>query len=188
MSQNKQVAAAIARVPHLDLQELKTLRENALRYGENAAALVHAIDARLADFDAAGGLAHHRLEFARQMLRIVERGQPRQWQEGRSVFNKAVLKNGDNPFVVWMKGNTARQIPITKALQDVLPEFPHIERDKDVQSGRVSWRRRGKSAGWPTEMRQKRKLGPGRRAVAHRPCRQNAGFAVELCSQGEAAL
>lgn len=143
MSQNKQVAAAIGRVPHLDLQGLKTLRENALRFGEEAAALVQAIDARLADFDAAGGLAHHRLEFARQMLRIVERGRPRQWQEGRSIFNKAVLENGDNPFVVWMKGNTARQIPITKALEDVLPEFPHIERDKDVQSGRVSWRLKG---------------------------------------------
>lgn len=39
MSQNKQVAAAIGRVPHLDLQELKTLRENALRFGEDAAPL-----------------------------------------------------------------------------------------------------------------------------------------------------
>ena len=143
MTQNKHVAAALGRVPDMDLQELRTLRENALRFGEDSAPLVEAIDARLADFDAAGGLARHRLEFARQMLRIVERGRPRQWQEGRSVFNKAVLENSDNPFVVWMKGNTARQIPITKALEDVLPEFPHIERDKDVQSGRVSWRLRG---------------------------------------------
>lgn len=140
MSQNKHVAAALGRVPDLNPQELKTLRENALRFGEDAVPLVEAIDARPAEFDAAGGLARHRLEFARQMLRIVERARPRQWQEGRSVFNKAVLENGDNPFVVWMKGNSARQIPITKALEDVLPEFPHIERDKDVQSGRVSWR------------------------------------------------
>jgi hypothetical protein len=143
MSQAKQVAAAISRVQHLNLQELKTLRENALRFGDEAEPLIQAIDARLADFDATGGLAKHRLEFARQMLRIVERGRPRQWQESRSVFNKAVLENGDNPFVVWMKGNTARQIPITKALEDVLPEFPHIEREKDVQSGRVSWRLKG---------------------------------------------
>jgi hypothetical protein len=143
MSQNKQVAVAMARVPHLDLQELKTLRQNALRFGEEAVPLIEAIDARLDDFDSAGGIARHRLEFARQMLRIVERGRPRQWQEGRSIFNKAVLENGDNPFVVWMKGNTARQIPITKALEDVMPEFPHIERDKDVQSGRVSWRLKG---------------------------------------------
>lgn len=143
MTQNKQVAAAIKQVPHLGLQELQTLRENALRFGEDAAPLVQAIDSRLADFDAAGGLAYHRLEFARQMLRIVERGRPRQWQESRSVFNRAVLENGDNPFVVWMKGNTAREIPITKALEDVLPEFPRIERDKDVQSGRVSWRLTG---------------------------------------------
>lgn len=143
MSQNKQVEAAIGRVPNLSLQELKSLRENAMRYGEDAAPLTQAIDARLAEFDSAGGLAHHRLEFARQMLRIVERGRPRQWQEGRSIFNKAALENADNPFVDWMKGNTARQIPITKALEDVLPEFPHIERDKDVQSGRVSWRLKG---------------------------------------------
>ena len=140
MSQNKKVEAAIARVPHLDLQQLKTLRENALQFGEEAAPLVEAIDTRLADFEAAGGIAIHRLEFARQMLRIVERGRPLQWQEGRSIFNKAIQENGDNPFVVWMQGNTARQIPVTKALEDVLPEFPHIERDKDVQSGRVSWR------------------------------------------------
>lgn len=143
MSQNKQVATAMGRVPHLDLQELRTVRENALRFGDDAAPLIQAIDARLADFESAGGLAHHRLEFARQMLRIVERGRPRQWQESRSVFNKAVFENGDNPFVVWMKGNTARQIPITKAIEDVLPEFPHIERDKDAQSGRVSWRLKG---------------------------------------------
>lgn len=143
MSQNNKIAAAFGWVPKLDLQGLKTLRDNALRFGTDAAPLVQAIDARLAEFDAAGGLAHHRLEFARQMLRIVERGRPRQWQEGRSVFNRAILENGDNPFVVWMKGNTARQIPVTKALEDVMPEFPHIERDKDVQSGRVSWRLRG---------------------------------------------
>ncbi len=143
MSENKQVAAAMARIPHLDLQGLKTLRENALRFGDQAVSLIEAIDARLDEFDASGGMARHRLEFARQMLRLVERGSPRQWQEGRSIFNKAVLENADNPFVSWMKGNTARQIPITKALEDVLPEFPNIERDKDVQSGRVSWRTKG---------------------------------------------
>ncbi len=137
---DKQVALAMARVPDLDVEGLKTQRENALRYGDKAAALVEAIDARLAVFEAGGGMAYHRLEFARQMLRIVERGHPRQWQEGRSIFNKAVLENANNPFVVWMKGNTARQIPITKALEDVLPEFPNIERDKDSQSSRVSWR------------------------------------------------
>jgi hypothetical protein len=140
VSENKRVAAALARLPHLDIQRLKTLRENAVRLGDEAAPVIEAIDARLAEFDASGGMARHRLEFARQMLRIVERGLPRQWQEGRSIFNKAVLENADTPFVIWMKGNGARQIPITKALEDVLPEFPNIERDKDVQSGRVSWR------------------------------------------------
>jgi hypothetical protein len=143
VSENKRVEAALARVPSLDIQGLKTLRENALRLGDEAAPIIEAIDARLDEFDASGGMARHRLEFARQMLRIVERGSPRQWQEGRSIFNKAVLENADNPFVVWMKGNSARQIPITKALEDVLPEFPHIEREKDAQSGRVSWRIRG---------------------------------------------
>ncbi|OJU12148.1 MAG: hypothetical protein BGN86_08955 [Caulobacterales bacterium 68-7] len=140
MAENKQVAAAMARIPQLDIQRLKTLRENALRFGAEAAVLVDAVDARLQEFDAAGGMARHRLEFARQMLRIVERGSPHQWQEGRSVFNRAVQENADNPFVVWMKGNSARQIPVTKALEDVLPEFPHLQREKDEQSGRVSWR------------------------------------------------
>jgi hypothetical protein len=140
LSENKRVAAAMARLPHLDFQGLKTLRENALRLGDDAGPLIEAIDARLIEFDASGGMARHRLEFARQMLRIVERGRPRQWQEGRSIFNRAVLENGGNPFVAWMKGNTAREIPVTKALEDVLPEFPNIEREKDVQSGRVSWR------------------------------------------------
>jgi hypothetical protein len=140
VSENKRVAAAMARIPHLDLQGLKTLRENALRFGDDAVPVIEAIDARLDEFDASGGMARHRLEFARQMLRIVERGPPRQWQEGRSIFNKAVVENADNPFVAWMKGNTARQIRITKALEEVLPEFPNIEREKDVQSGRVSWR------------------------------------------------
>jgi hypothetical protein len=143
MSQNKHVAAAMARVPHLDLQGLKTVRENALRFGADAAPLIEAIDARLDEFESSGGLGPYRLEFARQMLRLVERAPPRQWQEGRSIFNRAVAENADNPFVAWMKGNTARQIPVTKALEDVLPEFPNIERNKDLQSGRVSWRVRG---------------------------------------------
>ncbi len=133
----------MARIPQLDLQGLKTLRENALRFGDDAAPVIKAIDARLDEFDASGGMARHRLEFARQMLRIVERAPARQWQEGRSIFNRAVAENADNPFVAWMKGNTARQIPITKALGDVMPEFPNIEREKDVQSGRVSWRVKG---------------------------------------------
>jgi hypothetical protein len=47
MSQNKQVAAAIGRLPNLDLQGLKTLRDNALRFGTDAAPLVKSIDARL---------------------------------------------------------------------------------------------------------------------------------------------
>lgn len=140
MTENKHIAAAMARVPGLGLQELKTVRENALRYGDAAAPLIAAVDDRLADLDVAGGIARHRLEFARQMLRMVERGRPGVWQEGRSLFNNTVLENADNPFVVWMKGNTARAIPVTKALEEVLPEFPQIERDKDVQSGRVSWR------------------------------------------------
>ena len=140
MSPNKQVEAALARVPNLNLQELKTLRENALRFGDGAIALVEAIDARLMEFSASGGLAPHRLEFARQMLRIVERGRPGEWQAGRAVFERAVLENGDNPFVIWMKGNSARAIPVTKALCDVKDEFPHIERHNDEHSRRVSWR------------------------------------------------
>lgn len=140
MSPDRQVEAALGRVPNLNLQELKTLRENALRFGDDARPLIEAIDARLTEFSASGGMGSHRLEFARQMLRIVERGRPGQWQEGRAVFERAVLENGDNPFVIWMKGNSARAIPVTKALRDVKDEFPHIERDKDSQSGRVSWR------------------------------------------------
>lgn len=140
MSENKQVAAAIARVPLLDLQALKTLRENALRFGDEAAPLIGAIDARLSEFELSGGIARHRLEFARQMLRIVERENSRQWLEGRSIFNRAILEHADNPYVVWMKGNSARQIPLTKALEDVRPEFPHLEHRKDAQSGRVFWR------------------------------------------------
>jgi hypothetical protein len=37
-----------------------------------------------------------------------------------------------------MSGNGARQIPITKALETVLSEFPHLERRKDG-TGQSDW-------------------------------------------------
>lgn len=143
MSIEKQVAAAMARVPTMALQELQTLRQNALKYGESASALIGLIDERLLEFEASGGMAAHRLEFARNMLRIVRRSGV-QWQAGRDVFNQARLEFSDSPFVIWMAGNGARQIPVTKALDDVMPEFPDIERRKDGvgQSDRVYFRRR----------------------------------------------
>ena len=53
------------------------------------------------------------------------------------------VEDADNPYAVWMQGNSARQIPLTKALDDVLPEFPDVERRKDGtgQGDRVYYRR-----------------------------------------------
>ncbi len=143
MSVEKQVAAALGRLAQLSHQELLTTRENALRFGPAAQPLLEAIDERLEAFQQEGGMAVHRLEFARSMLRLVERGSPG-WIPARDIFLRAQTEFADNPFVIWMKGNTARQIPVTKALDDVLPEFPHIERRKDGvgQGDRVYFRRK----------------------------------------------
>lgn len=87
-------------------------------------------------------MAAHRLEFARAMLRMVERERPLQWVASRDLFQKAKVEHADNPFAIWMGGNTARQIPLTKALSDVLPEFPRLEWRKDgsEQGARVYYR------------------------------------------------
>ena len=69
----RRIAAALASLDSLDQQRLVTLRENALRFGSEAGELVSRIDERLAAFKADGGISVHRLEFARQMLRMVER-------------------------------------------------------------------------------------------------------------------
>lgn len=142
MPSEKHIADALARVPHLDQQSLLTLRTNARRMGEAATVVVEAIDRRLADFKLEGGIAAHRLEFARGMLRLVREKGSRQWVPARDIFEQTLVRMADNPFVIWRTGNTARDIPVTKALDDVLPEFPDVERMKDAQSLRVSFRLR----------------------------------------------
>lgn len=139
----KQLVAALARVPGMDRQALRTTRENALRHGAAAGALIEAIDARLAQLETDEPMALHRLEFARSILRKLDREPALRWVASRDLFNRARLEEADSPFVIWMAGNSARQIPITKALDDVLGEFPNVERRKDGagQSDRVWYRR-----------------------------------------------
>lgn len=140
MPTEQQIAATLARVPTMDQQSLLTLRVNAERMGAPAAPVIQAIDARLAEFKADGGMAVHRLEFARGMLRLVQEKGSRQWLPARDIFEQTLLRMADNPFVIWRIGNTARDIPVTKALDDVLPEFRDVERMKDHQSKRVFFR------------------------------------------------
>ena len=139
----KQLSAAIVRVPEMDRQALLTTRANALRHGDAARELVAAIDARLAELDEGGSIAQHRLNFARAMLRKLEREPPLRWVAARDLFQKAKLEDADNPFAIWMEGNTARQIPLTKALEEIRPEFPNVEHRKDGagQGDRVYYRR-----------------------------------------------
>lgn len=139
-----QVAAMLARVPSMDQQQLITVRENAIRIGPEAEALVAAIDARLAEFKAEGGMAVHRLEFARQMMRMVERSPNTQWIAGIDLFKRAAHEYASNPYIVWMHGNSARKIPLTKAIEDVIGAFPNVQREKrgDGQSDRVYFRRK----------------------------------------------
>ena len=140
MPSEKQIADTLARVPGMDHQALLTVRANAVRIGPAAAAIIEAIDRRLEDFQAEGGMAVHRLEFARGMMRLVRERGSYQWLPGREIFEQTLLRMSDNPFVIWRQGNSARDIPVTKAIDDVLPEFPDIERMKDAQSLRVSYR------------------------------------------------
>jgi hypothetical protein len=139
----KQLAAALARVAGADRQTLMNMRANAVKYGVAATELIEAINLRLAELGGSDAMARHRLDFARSMLRIAMRERLLQWTASRDLFLRAQVEDADNPFVVWMKGNTARQIPVTKALADVLPEFPDIEWRKDGpdQGARV-WCRR----------------------------------------------
>jgi hypothetical protein len=77
------------------------------------------------------------------MLRIVMRGDD-QWMPARDIFKQALLEEEMSPFVVWMRGNSARAMPVTKALGDVISEFPQIERKKEgsAQGARVYFRRK----------------------------------------------
>lgn len=138
----ERVQAAIARVPGLDHKDLIGTRANAVRFGDAAKPLIAAIDERLAEFDAAGGMAKHRLDFARSMLSIVQRHKG--WVASRDLFNWARTEFSDNPYVAYMAENSARQIPLTKALSDVLPEFPAVEYRKEGtgQSDRIYYRHR----------------------------------------------
>lgn len=142
MSVADRVQAMLGRLESMDKQALLTLRENSLRLGEEAAPLVAAIDARLEGFDATGGMARHRLDFARGMLRIAERRPPGQWIASRELFQRAKVEFADNPYAVWIKGNSAREIPLTKALEDVKSEFPYLEIRKEgpERGARVWWR------------------------------------------------
>jgi hypothetical protein len=141
---NKQIQAARSRVPHLDHQALITLRQNALRFGDQAAELIADIDVVLAEFSSSGGMSPHRLEFARCILRSIYRFPALQWVAGRDLYQKALIEHADNQYVIWLKGNGARAIPLTKALEDALPEFQDIERRKDgaAHSDRVYFRHR----------------------------------------------
>lgn len=139
MDIEKQLAAALQRVPMMDKQALLTLRENASRKGDVAATLIAAIDQKLEAFESDGGMAKHRLEFARCMLRKMEREPVGRRVPSMDLFQRARTEDGSNAFAIWMEGNTARRIPLTKALEDVLPEFPNLKREKDgsSQSDRV---------------------------------------------------
>lgn len=139
----EQIASALARVGSLDHQSLLILRDNALPYGDAAAELILAIEVRLAEFNVGGGMARHRLDFARAMLGKLDREPALRWVAARDLFNRARCENADSPFAAWMEGNSARQIPLTKALEDVLAEFPEVERRKDGvgQGDRVYFRR-----------------------------------------------
>lgn len=143
MGRAEQIEAAIARVETADQQSLMTMRENAAKYPDTGK-LLEAIDRKLSEFQSEGGMHPHRLEFARAMLRIVERSTSTRWFAGRDLFQRARLEQAANPFVIWMAGNSARQIPVTKALEIVRPEFPNIEYRKEGpdQSARVFYRRR----------------------------------------------
>lgn len=139
-----QLAAALARVPSLSRQALATLRGNAVRKGPAAQALVEAIDARLAELQPPEGMAAHRLEFARAMLRKAREGRPGQWIPAINLFDRTRLEQADNPWVGWMEENSARRMPLTASLHAAEAEFPDVERRKEGlgQSERVYYRRR----------------------------------------------
>jgi hypothetical protein len=65
------------------------------------------------------------------------------WVASRDLFAKAKALDADNPYAIWMKGKSAREIPLIKALADVEGEFPDVERRKDGpdQGSRVWYRR-----------------------------------------------
>ena len=131
MPTDQQLRAALARVPTMGHQQLVTTRENALSAGEPARSLVEAIDRRLGEFNQEGGWAAHRLAFARSVLGLMQRYPVGHWVASRDLVMRAQLKFSGNPYVSYCAANSARLIPLTKALEEAGREFPHIERRKD---------------------------------------------------------
>ena len=131
MLAEKQIQAALERVPTMTHQQLQTTRQNALTAGEIAKSVVDAIDARLQEFESAGGWAAQRLTFARSMLGLMEGYPVGQWVASRDLVKRAQTEFSDNPYVAYCEGNSARLIPLTKALEEAQREFPNLERRKD---------------------------------------------------------
>ena len=144
MSREVQLQAALARVPAMSQDQLKATRQNALAWGEDAAPLLAAIDARLTLKGTPEGMRLHRMEFARHMLGMVEQGTPGEWIRGIDLARRAQESIPDNPFVVWAAENSARMIPLTDALADAREAFPAVEYEKrgDRQGAPVYYRRR----------------------------------------------
>ena len=138
------VAEMIERLPGMTHQQLVTVRANAVTQGEPAVALVRAVDGRLTAFEATGGMAQHRLEFARSMLSLMRSYPAGQWVASRDLFLRAKKDFSANPYVAHIEENSARAIILTKALEDVRPEFPGLE-----------WRKDGSAQGSPVFYRQR---------------------------------
>ena len=138
------VAEMIEKLPGMTHQQLVSLRANAVRQGAPAAALVQAVDVRLGDFDAKGGMPEHQREFARSMLSLVRRYPSGQWVASRDLFIRAKQEFSANPYVAHIEENSARSINLTNALDEVRQEFPGLERRKDgsAQGSPVFYRQR----------------------------------------------
>lgn len=134
----------IDKVGTMTHQDLLTVRANAVRMGDEAQPLVTAIDERLASFEASGGMASHRAEFARSMLALVAEYPRGQWVASRDLYVRAKERFADNPYVGYVEENSARAIPLTKALESVRDEFPGLEHRKDgsAQGAPVFYRMR----------------------------------------------
>lgn len=144
MSRETQLQAALARVPTMGQDQLKATRGNALSWGEEAAPLLAAIDARLTVKRAPEGMRMHRLDFARHVLSLVAEGPPGEWVRGSELVERAKRSMPDSPYLLYAAEGTGRMIPLTQALADALPTFPAVERrkDGDRQGAAVFFRRR----------------------------------------------
>jgi hypothetical protein len=137
------IARALATLDALDAPQLKTLRQNAARFGDEAADLIKAIDRRLEGLKPQLDMKAPRLDFARAVLRELDAWPEGAWAPSRELFLRAKAKHADTPFVVWMSQSGAREIGMTKALETVIHEFPGIERRKESagRSARIWYRR-----------------------------------------------